>query len=93
MTVEEILIKTGQTTDSVLREHIVMTGLAKLSRYEAQCVSFENKYKETLESFRKHMQQEGKEDFSMEDDLMDWEYADAAFQWWKAQLKDIKRAA
>lgn len=93
MTIDEILIKTGQTKDSVLREHIVMTGLAKLSRYEAQCAYFESKYKETLETFQKHMRQEEKEDFAKEDDLMDWEYADAAFQWWKAQLKDIKRAA
>ncbi len=79
MTIDEILIKTGQTEASVLREHFVMTGLAKVSRYEAQCVHFENKYNESLDTFQKYMQQEEKEDFAKEDDLMDWEYADAAF--------------
>ena len=70
-----------------------LRSLAKISRYEAQCVHFENKYNESLDTFQKYMQQEEKEDFAKEDDLMDWEYADAAFQWWKAQLKDIRRAA
>ena len=90
MTIEEILTKTGQTKESVLIEHIVMTGLAKLSRYEAQCIYFEKKYNETLEKFQERMSQEGSEDFINEDDLMDWEFADAAFKWWKGQLEAIK---
>ena len=88
-----MLIKTGQTKVAVLREHFIMMGLAKLSRHEAQCVLFEKKYNESLDSFQARMQEEGKENFEEEDDLMDWEYADAALQWWKAQIEEIKSAA
>ena len=93
MTIEDILKKTGQTEVAVLREHFIMKGLAKLSQYEAQCMFFEKKYTESFESFQARMQEEGKEDFKKEDDLMDWEYANAALRWWKSQIEDLKSAA
>ena len=51
------------------------------------------KYSEPFDSFQARMQEEGKEDFKKEDDLMDWEYANAALRWWKSQIEDLKSAA
>lgn len=93
MSINEILDKTGQTESMVLREHLILTGLAKLSRYEAECSLFEKKYGESLESFKERVNQKlQREDFAQEDDLMDWEYADAALKWWRSQLEDLQRA-
>ncbi|MBW1700442.1 MAG: hypothetical protein JRK26_27125 [Deltaproteobacteria bacterium] len=93
MSINEILDKTGQTESKVLREHLILTGLAKLSRYEAECSLFEKKYGESLESFKEHISQKRQEeDFAQEDDLMDWEYADSALKWWQSQLEDLQRA-
>ena len=57
MSIDEILDKTGKTESSVIREHLIMTGFAKLSRYEAESGLFTNKYGEPLESLKKRIQQ------------------------------------
>jgi len=93
MSISDVLNKTGQTEASVLREHLLLTGMAKLSRYEAECSFLEKKYGESLDSFKKRIREKQEhEDFAKEDDLMDWEYADAALKWWLSQLEDIRRA-
>jgi len=93
MSINEILEKTGQTESMVLREHLILTGLAKLSSYEAECSLFEKKYGESLESFKERLSRKRQEeDFAQEDALMDWEYADAALKWWRSQLEDLQRA-
>jgi len=93
MSITELLDKTGQTEASVLREHLILTGMAKLSRYEAECALLEKKYGESLVSFKKRIKERQEhEDFTEEDDLMDWEYADAALKWWLSQLEDLRRA-
>lgn len=93
MTVVEILRITGQTEKNVLREHLILTGLARLSRYEAECAHFEKKYGRSLESLQGMLQQKQREeDFAEEDDLMDWEYADAALKWWRIQIEDLRCA-
>ena len=93
MSISEVLNKTGQTESMVLREHLILTGLAKLSRYEAECLHFEKKYGETLESFKERLsRKQQEEDFVQEDDLMDWEFADAALKWWRSQLEELRHA-
>jgi len=93
MAISEVLDKTGKTESIVVREYLIMTGLAKLSRYEAECAHFEKKYGEPLGSFKKIIDQKRHEEaFTQEDDLMDWEYADAALKWWKSQLEELRRA-
>lgn len=93
MSISEVLDKTGRTESMVLREHLILTGFAKLSRYEAECALFEKKYGESLESFRELVnRRRQEEDFAQEDDLMDWEYTDAALKWWRAQLEELRRA-
>ena len=93
MTVEEILKRTGQTENSIIREHLLLTALSKLSRYEAECANFEKTNGQTLESFRMIIEmKKGEEDFAEEDELMEWEFANSAYQWWKGQIEELNRA-
>jgi hypothetical protein len=94
MTVSEILQETGQSEASILREHLLLTGLAKLTRYEAECSKFEKKYGQSLVVFKKQInKRHNEENFAAEDDLIDWEFADAALKWWRAQVEELRRAA
>lgn len=90
MHISEILEKTGQTETMVLREHVILTILTKLSRYESECTLFEKKYGASLESFRRRLEQSiNSESFMEEDDFLDWEYADSARNWWRLKMKEI----
>ncbi len=91
MSIAEILNKTGQTEAMILREYLILTGLSKLSHFEAECARFERKYGESLESFRDILsQKKNEEDFEQEDDLMDWEFADAALNWWQSRISELR---
>jgi len=57
MQFDEVLEKTGQTETMILREQTILTILTKLSRYEAECTLYENKYDASLESFRRKLEQ------------------------------------
>jgi len=94
MSIAEILNKTGQTESMVLREYLILTGLTKMTRYEAECSRFKNKYGEPLESFRDMLNKKrNEEDFEQEDDLMDWEFADAALNWWQSRIAELRHAS
>jgi len=72
MTVAEILKRTGQTEDSIVREHLLLTALSKQSRYEAECAHFKKMNGQSLESFKKRIEQKRyEEDFAEEDELME----------------------
>jgi hypothetical protein len=90
MQIAEILEKTGLTETMVLREHAILTILTKLSRYESDCALFEKKYGVSLASFRNGLKQKmNSESFEEEDDLLDWEYADSAMNWWRLKMKEL----
>ena len=56
--------------------------MTKLSRYEAECALYEKKYDASLESFLRKLEQKlNSENFTEEDDLLDWEYANSARNW------------
>lgn len=93
MTVEEVLRRTGQTENSIVREHLLLTSLSKLSRYEAECAHFKKRYGQSLESFKKRIEKKRyAEDFAEEDELMEWEFANTAYLWWKMQIEELNRA-
>ena len=93
MTVAEILTKAGEREDEVLREHAVLLSLAKLSRYEAECASFAAKHGEAFESFRDRVNgMVNEEHFDLEDDLMDWEFAHRAREWWQSRVEELRDA-
>nr|VFJ44847.1 MAG: hypothetical protein BECKDK2373C_GA0170839_100962 [Candidatus Kentron sp. DK] len=48
----------------------------------------EKKYGAPFDSVKQDKRYQGAEDFALEDDLPDWEYARATLQWWQGQLRE-----
>ena len=93
MTVAEILTQAGETEADALREHAVLLSLSKVSRYEAECSRFQSKYCEAFDVFRDRVKgMQDAEDFQLEDDLMDWEFAHVSLQWWNSRVEDLRNA-
>lgn len=80
--IQEILTETGESTQSIVREHLILQGFAKHSRYQAECTMFEKKYGCTLDQFKQQLFIGEQENFVAEDELLDWEYASTALEWW-----------
>jgi hypothetical protein len=53
----------------------IRIGSLSESKYKAEYNLFKNKYNSEFEDFKKKVESSGKEDFEVEDDLMDWEFA------------------
>jgi len=82
------------TPDAAAWEVSLTVALAKVSRYERECSGFRRKYGESLESFQKRVEgMIGTEDFTMEDDLADWEFAERALELWQKRVEVLRRAA
>ncbi len=69
---------------AIIKNEAIMLLLSKESKYQAEYDSFKNKYNSEFEAFKQKIEASGKEDFEVEDDLMDWEFAHNA-------LKNIKK--
>ncbi len=68
--------------------------LAKVSQYERECEPFHRKYGKSLEVFRNNLEaMRGSEDFGMEDDLADWEFAERALQLWQKRVEILRHAS
>jgi hypothetical protein len=59
----------------ILENEAIMMLLTKESRYRAEYNQFSKKYNSDFEDFKVKVETSGKEDFEVEDDLMDWEFA------------------
>ncbi len=92
VSIQEVLQKTAQNQQSIVREHLVFQALTKISRYRAECAVFERKYGDSLQAMQQARQPQT-EDFALEDDLLDWEYAHSALQWWQTCLREFQCAA
>ncbi|MGH8058743.1 MAG: hypothetical protein ACREOH_16140 [Candidatus Entotheonellia bacterium] len=68
--------------------------LSKVSYYERECEQFRRKYGKPLEAFRTSVEElRDSEDFAVEDDLADWEFADRALQLWQKRVEILRHAA
>jgi hypothetical protein len=68
--------------------------LAKVSSYERECAHFRHKYGTALVDFRRQVETlQGSEDFAVEDDLADWEFAEQALQVWQQRAETLRHAA
>ena len=63
------------SVETILLNEAIMILLTKESRYNAEYNQFKKKYNSEFEDFKKKVESSGKEDFEVEDDLMDWEFA------------------
>ena len=73
---------------TILENEAIMMLLAKESKYRAEYNMFKNKYNSEFEDFKKKVESSGKENFDVEDDLMDWEFAANALK----TIEEKKRA-
>jgi hypothetical protein len=65
---------------AILENEAIMMLLTKESRYSAEYNHFKKKYNSEFEDFKTQVETSGKEDFAVEDDLMDWEFAGNALK-------------
>lgn len=60
---------------SFIENEAIMMLLARESKYRAEYNLFKDKYKAEFEEYEKKVRKSKEEDFEVEDDLMDWEFA------------------
>ncbi|MBI3250181.1 MAG: hypothetical protein HYZ50_27105 [Deltaproteobacteria bacterium] len=94
-TMAQVLSAGGFVTPEAAAWEVSLTlALAKISQYERECLGFRHKYGESLEPFQKRVEgMIGAEDFTMEDDLADWEFAERALDLWQKRAEVLRRAA
>lgn len=94
MTIREVLEKEGISENEALREQAMLVALFRVSRYEVECKRFEDKHGTDLNSLKASNDTKiDAEDIALEDDLMDWEYSDAAVRWWRLRAEELRDAA
>jgi hypothetical protein len=94
-TMAQVLVAGGfATPEEAVWETSLTVALAKVSHYERECLGFRHKYGESLASFRERIESVvGTEDFTMDDDLADWEFAEQALELWQRRVEVLRRAA
>jgi hypothetical protein len=91
----QVLLEDGyRSADEVFRGWALMTAMSKLEQYRAEYESLAKKHGGTLAEFERAAHAvKGREDFDVEDDLEDWEFADHALTWWQAKIEELRGAA
>jgi hypothetical protein len=91
---KEVLLKEGYLSgDRLIRDQALLIALSKIEQYKAECDYFEHKYGSVVGEFEAALRAEkGKEDFQQEEDLDDWEFANAALKWWTGKADELKSA-
>lgn len=93
-TMAQVLSVGGFATPETAAWEVSLTiALAKISRYERECAQLQQKYHCSLQSLRERVERMiGEEDSALDDDLMDWEFADQALAGWKRRVEVLRRA-
>ena len=90
--IQKVLQKTAQNEQFIVTEHLLFQALTKMSRYDAECAVFKKKYGQALQTLLETRSAQT-EDFDLEDDLLDWQYANATLQWWQSCVQAFQHAA
>ena len=68
--------------------------LAKVDQYKGETESFENKYKRSFLALEQETHSvKGQEDFQVEEDLEDWEFAVKSLEYWENQYHKLRTNA
>ena len=79
--VEDVFRSFGiSDVNAILENEAIMMLSTKESRYKAEYNQFKKKYNSEFEDFKTKVETSGKEDFAVEEDLMDWEFATDALK-------------
>ncbi len=92
-TLIDIYQKLGQNPQVILKNYAMDHVLAKIQKYEAESQKFAAKYNTPFADFQKKVaKMKNAENFSWEDDLMDWEFSTENLQYWTKVLETLKSA-
>ena len=61
--------------NEIIESEAVMLLLSKESRYQSEYNRYKTKYHSEFQEFKKKIEASEQENFEIEDDLMDWEFA------------------
>ncbi len=89
-TLENIYNEIGLSLILPLKVYAETFITSKIHKYETENLFFEKKYNCFFEVFKRKIENiENEEDFEIEDDLMDWEFAIKNLEYWNEQLKRL----
>ena len=87
---ESIYKEIGLSLIEPLKIHAESYIKIKIAKYQNENDCFEKKYKISFKEFKEKIDgSENIENFDMEDDIMDWEFAIKNLEYWHGQLKQI----
>ena len=94
MQLESITIKIPKTAVKDLQDKEILfflldKALTKVEFYHSKCKQFEEKYRKTLDEFKKELESK-EENFEWWDDFILWEGYEIAYKEWKRKYEDIK---
>ena len=73
------------------KDAVLLFVLAKIDQYQGEIDFFKNKYKQDFEEVEtKAHSRKGHEDFGVEEDLEDWEFACKSLEWWTKKYIELK---
>lgn len=82
------------TAEAAAWEVSLTVALAKVGSYERECERFRRKYAAPLAAVRARVAAETeREDFETEEDLADWEFAEAALAQWSHHAEVLRNVA
>ncbi len=92
--ITETLTDGGFSSQSDAALELSLTiALARVSRYERESQHFRHKYGEPFEVMRSQLAHAtGTEDFKVEDDLADWEFAERSLALWQKRVEILRHA-
>jgi hypothetical protein len=80
--------------ENVSRESALLFILAKIDQYKGEKEFFENKYGRDFYRLEQNTHSvKGREDFKLEEDLEDWEFAINSLEYWENEYHKIKSNA
>jgi hypothetical protein len=93
-TIDQILKEAGISSEvEALKNQVWMITLAKIEKYQAEAQKYQKKYQCKFEEFKKQLlNQKNEENFAMEDDYLDWKFAEEALKIWKERKEIISNA-
>ena len=95
MTIKERMVVEDvySSPETLLKDVYFLNSLSKIEQYKAEVEFFEKKYGVRFAEFRKNIRKtKGREDFTIEEDMEDWEFAVNALEWWTKKAENYKNA-
>ena len=76
------------------KDAVLLFILSKIDQYKGEKEFFKNKYKQNFQEVEREAHSvKGREDFQLEEDLEDWEFAIKSLEYWETEYKNIKNNA